>query len=737
MLSHINVQTRSTMMRPTVWCYAVKLRTLHNAFSIKSAASRRCTSQKDHFRLFRFLKQAQPSAPDSAISIEVRTFKIYRAPSYEAISYCWGEKPDGVVVIQSRHDHNLSPKTTSPFEVWINLHGCLRRIWSEQHSDAAAVAQPSPWFWNDAICIEQGDHPAAVKEKEQQIGLMKTIFQLTQSVRVWLGDASLEEENVLMSLAATCADLKAKKTKIAESEGELPPRTDISWLYWSQIILRPWFNRLWIVQEALIGGYGNVIVTLGTTAKTDWEIFHEIIERTRGWVEEPMKYERLDDRAKRTIDRDFLLDWGMTLETYIDRDPGHHRDDALRNCVMRSLVNIKELMFLERYHDTKFGFLQQMIKVFGNRKCLYDQDRPNAMKGLLTDDLKKNWKYHPSDADLVTVYREVTRLLLTNDPTLSLLQRILPKREFLGRSGSADTKHKELVKPSWVVDLGDVVLEAVGAGISNRVDGFHAGLIKSNNVRGKSEWTIPRQNLLNKLINSSSNVSFPSDLECHITGVLIGTVGSVSTIDRRKIARVETSTFSPSSSPTFGGWIHDSYNLIKTVIENDSHAKEVHWRSLVMNMTDAHRPEVVTMFDVNDIHSRSLEYEQLMNSVGCSTGEREGQPRGVSTATPEHGVRPNDPARQYVEAVYLSMYSFPNWFATTSGHLGRLLAIPKERDVVAVFYGAATPFLLRPVEGGHDVYEFMGEVYVHGVMQGEALLKPNEKKFPKKTFKLV
>ncbi|KAF2825100.1 HET-domain-containing protein [Ophiobolus disseminans] len=41
-------------------------------------------------------------------------------------------------------------------------------------------------------------------------------------------------------------------------------------------------------------------------------------------------------------------------------------------------------------------------------------------------------------------------------------------------------------------------------------------------------------------------------------------------------------------------------------------------------------------------------------------------------------------------------------------------------DVIAVLRGGQVPYVLRPVEGGK--YEFLGEVYVHGLMNGEALL---------------
>ncbi|KAF7543398.1 hypothetical protein G7046_g10008 [Stylonectria norvegica] len=41
-----------------------------------------------------------------------------------------------------------------------------------------------------------------------------------------------------------------------------------------------------------------------------------------------------------------------------------------------------------------------------------------------------------------------------------------------------------------------------------------------------------------------------------------------------------------------------------------------------------------------------------------------------------------------------------------------------EGDVVAVLYGGRTPFVLREVDGG---WVLLGECYVHGLMEGEAL----------------
>lgn len=85
----------------------------------------------------------------------------------------------------------------------------------------------------------------------------------------------------------------------------------------------------------------------------------------------------------------------------------------------------------------------------------------------------------------------------------------------------------------------------------------------------------------------------------------------------------------------------------------------------------------------------------------------------------------------------LGQRSFPNWYSTTNGLVGRSYAVPVAGDVVAVFYGAATMFLLRPVEGRQSTFEFMGDSYTHGVMQGEALLEKNKERYQKRKFVLV
>lgn len=58
-------------------------------------------------------------------------------------------------------------------------------------------------------------------------------------------------------------------------------------------------------------------------------------------------------------------------------------------------------------------------------------------------------------------------------------------------------------------------------------------------------------------------------------------------------------------------------------------------------------------------------------------------------------------------------------FITSSGSLGVGWAWIKPGDIVAVFHGAEVPFILREDCIACEIYNLMGDAYVHGIMDGE------------------
>ncbi|CAF9905887.1 MAG: hypothetical protein HETSPECPRED_005979 [Heterodermia speciosa] len=55
---------------------------------------------------------------------------------------------------------------------------------------------------------------------------------------------------------------------------------------------------------------------------------------------------------------------------------------------------------------------------------------------------------------------------------------------------------------------------------------------------------------------------------------------------------------------------------------------------------------------------------------------------------------------------------------TILGYMGLFPAQAQKGDAIAIVYGAHTPFVIRPKS---QDFQFIGECYIHGVMDGEAM----------------
>jgi hypothetical protein len=77
-------------------------------------------------------------------------------------------------------------------------------------------------------------------------------------------------------------------------------------------------------------------------------------------------------------------------------------------------------------------------------------------------------------------------------------------------------------------------------------------------------------------------------------------------------------------------------------------------------------------------------------------------------------------------------------FITEKGHLGLGPKDMKEGDVVSIIFGAEAPLILREVGGdeGKGTFELVGEAYVNGVMDGEAM-NSMMRVYEKQTFDIV
>ena len=181
------------------------------------------------------LLELLPGTPGMPLSAHTHIVSLASAPPYYAMSYVWGN-PDVVETISLGDDSFNRVRITS------NLHAAL-----------CEIRRPSVprLLWVDALCIDQDN----VVEKGWAVQKMGTIFGTAIEVIIWLGEATEHSKFGLQTLQYIADGLAFEEHPPWESQ---PPEVLHRGL--SDILSRPWFHRIWTVQEAALSSKKTVML---------------------------------------------------------------------------------------------------------------------------------------------------------------------------------------------------------------------------------------------------------------------------------------------------------------------------------------------------------------------------------------------------------------------------------------------------------------------------------------------
>lgn len=154
----------------------------------------------------------------------LKTVSLDDNPRFEALSYSWGE-----------------PDLTRPIKLenreWyatINLEAGLRYLRSPSQDIV---------IWVDALCIDG----SSVEERNSQVLLMKTIYSNAERVRIWLGEPTRGSDDALAVLEYSGRGVPFSNIRLDNKR-----LNDKHAKYLSELINRPWWNRVWVQQEYLL-----------------------------------------------------------------------------------------------------------------------------------------------------------------------------------------------------------------------------------------------------------------------------------------------------------------------------------------------------------------------------------------------------------------------------------------------------------------------------------------------------
>jgi hypothetical protein len=203
------------------------------------------------------LLELLPGPASQTIECRFNPVPLLSKRYYEALSYCWG---DPVVTTKIICDGlRLS--------VTMNLHQALYRLRSESSQRT---------LWVDAICINQGDN----NEKNEQVAQMREIYRLSQQVVIWLGEEDHHSQlalSIVPALARSYSENLSPRrptetlvSRTREKWGKLPSSSDERWHGLMMLLQRPWFQRIWVVQEVAVSP--DAIVVCGGDV-VSWDDF--------------------------------------------------------------------------------------------------------------------------------------------------------------------------------------------------------------------------------------------------------------------------------------------------------------------------------------------------------------------------------------------------------------------------------------------------------------------------------
>jgi hypothetical protein len=182
----------------------------------------------DAIRLCRLLPHSDAA---SFIHISLSPYRLSDPTlKFTALSYTWGDPSDKVKIsVGGRETFLHVPRSASEALTALRLHG------------------KEKLFWIDAICIDQSN----LQEKTSQVRIMGRIFARAFSTVIYLGPHTESSQIVFQELieAENAPKVKTYWKKMVRDRA--PPNGAVVQGL-DELIQRPWFQRVWVLQEAFL-----------------------------------------------------------------------------------------------------------------------------------------------------------------------------------------------------------------------------------------------------------------------------------------------------------------------------------------------------------------------------------------------------------------------------------------------------------------------------------------------------
>ncbi|KAF5246729.1 hypothetical protein FANTH_6799 [Fusarium anthophilum] len=180
---------------------------------------------RSHIRLLELL----PAPREKALEGRFQVVDIEQMPAYEALSYTWADGNNDASLCQ-RIFIGLGNRA---LPITRNCHQALCRL--RRKTESLLI-------WVDAICINQSD----LGERSDQVAMMGTIFSQATEVHGYVGEDPDNVEGGEFGAITLLKD-ELQSSKLASRHFKDNAEEALG-----RLLTRPFFSRLWVVQEVLL-----------------------------------------------------------------------------------------------------------------------------------------------------------------------------------------------------------------------------------------------------------------------------------------------------------------------------------------------------------------------------------------------------------------------------------------------------------------------------------------------------
>lgn len=602
---------------------------------------------------------------------ELRTFCLADpdCPPFTAVSYTWG---DGTAY--SNLPVQLGNHQTRALQSVLPL---LHMLCSNTCGD---FDLEEDWFWIDSICINQNDF----EERASQVKLMGQIYRQARTTIVWLAEETPDTDQAIDFLSHLAQRRSQLRQEWRKHGKRIPPDLIYhpGWRPLERLLSLPWWRRVWTLQEFILARDLKFYCGSKSISCRDFRKGIHAIELCS-----PNEAHIKAHVWKTAWNRRRLIQW---------YEPEHRKDRA-------SLISL--MTFCGDYQATD------------------PRDRIWAVYGLAREEDRQMIGHPTYRYDVKTLYTELAKSYVDKYKSLDIVCYAQ-----LFRSREPDWPSW---LPDWRVEAQPLIVPIMASQSTDETLANFRPITRAQRLEGRAPTGRPK--ILYKAAGEQPPIpqswSTPDHLACR--GFLIDYIDGLGGIEG-----IDTAQDSQSSSPT---------NTTAVNSHEISSLREVVARSLALDRQDQHLESLAP------VQRFSIELQQL--AAACEDqGEvydtklrflrkwwrvnRDLRIRGFTLRDicriEDWYASPNSTRKLMPRASKSLMLrlrgimkkGFRRIAVTTEGHVGVAPKGAQKGDLVCVLFGCSVPVVLRKCEQCdfiEPMYELIGEGYLDGFMNGEAL----------------